>query len=198
MHEGLSDESLMRRYLEGDTSAFQTLLHRHGQKIYNFILRTMGDRQVAEDLLQEVMLRVVRSAASFQGQSKFTTWLYTIARNMCIDARRRGKFRKTVPLDAPLSRDDDGGATLLDRVADQRPGQDSLARDHRFRVALEQALAQLPEEQREVFVMRELEGLKFREIAEIVGIPENTVKSRMRYALEALRLHLAPFAETIR
>ncbi len=197
MHEDLSDEDLMKRYLAGDASAFQTLLSRHGQKIYNFILRTMGDPQVAEDLLQEVMLRVVRSAATFQGQSKFTTWLYTIARNMCIDARRRGKFRKTVPLDAPLSRDDDGGATLLDRVADTRPGQDVQTRDHRFRVALEDALTRLPDEQREVFVMREVDGLKFREIADIVGIPENTVKSRMRYALEALRLHLASFAETL-
>ncbi len=174
----------MERFLSGRASAFQVLSARHGARIYNFILRQVRDQELAKDLVQETFLRVVKNAASFRAQSKFTTWLYTIARNQCIDALRKARHRRHVPLDRPLSKDDDGGATLLDMVADDRPGQAT------------QALGELPDEQREVFLMREIEGLKFREIAEIVGIPENTVKSRMRYALEALRGHLAEFADS--
>jgi len=186
----------MERFLSGRASAFQVLSERHGTRVYNFILRQVRDPELARDLVQETFLRVVRNAASFKAQSKFTTWLYTIARNQCIDAMRRARHRRHVALDQPLSKDDTGGATLLDMTADPRPGQASEARDRRFVAKLEGALAELPDEQREVFLMREVDGLKFREIAEVVGIPENTVKSRMRYALEALRGHLAEFAES--
>lgn len=186
----------MERFLSGRASAFQVLSERHGARIYNFILRQVRDRELARDLVQETFLRVVKNAASFRAQSKFTTWLYTIARNQCIDALRKARHRRHVPLDKPLSKENEAGATLLDMVADDRPGQASQTRDRRFVAALEGALGELPDEQREVFLMREIEGLKFREIAEVIGIPENTVKSRMRYALEALRGHLAEFADS--
>lgn len=186
----------MEQFLGGRASAFGELTERHGSKIYNFILRHVRDQELARDLVQEVFLRVVRNAATFKAQSKFTTWLYTIARNQCIDAMRRARHRRHAQLDKPLSSQDGGGATLLDMVADDRPGPNVIARDRRFVAALEAALTELPDEQREVFLMREVEGLKFREIADVVGIPENTVKSRMRYALEALRGHLAAFADS--
>ncbi len=187
----------MQRYLAGDASAFQTILERHGQRIYNFIVRQTGDRQGAQDLVQEVFLRVVRRAHTFRGQSKFTTWLFTIARNLCVDQARKAVHRRVVLNDEPLRRDSDDGATLLDRAKDGGPLPDKGTRDRRFRAALEQALGRLPGEQREVFLMREIKGLKFREIAEVVGVPENTIKSRMRYALVALREHLAVFGETL-
>ncbi len=193
--QSLSDEQLMERFLEGRSGAFQTLVERHSGRIYNFVLRQVGDKDLAEDIVQDTFLRVVRSAKSFRAKAKLTTWLYTIARNLCIDALRKAKHRRHASLDKPLSQQD-GGATLLDMVADDKPGHDSAARDRRFVAALEDALATLPDEQREVFLMREIQGLKFREIAEIVGIPENTVKSRMRYALEALRGHLADFKDS--
>lgn len=198
MGQELSDEALMSRYLDGDGDAFEELLERHGKRIYNFILRQTGDRSLAEDLVQEAFLRVVHRAESFRRQAKFTTWLYTIARNLCIDHARKAKHRRHLALDATLRRDESGGATLLDRVEAPNPGPDVEARDRRFRGALGRALEALPAEQREVFVMRELDGLKFREIAEVVGIPENTVKSRMRYALKGLRETLADFGETLR
>ena len=187
----------MKRYLDGDVSAFQVLLERHGRKVFHFILRNLGDRHVAEDLVQEVFLRVVHGASSFKEQSKFTTWLYTIARNLCIDTTRKARHRRVVMLDEPVSRSEAGGATILDRIPSSRPGPDTEVRDRRFRASLREALQQLPAEQREVFVMREFLGLKFREIADVVGVPENTVKSRMRYALEGLRGHLAAFAEAV-
>lgn len=187
----------MQRYLDGDSRAFQILLERHGQRIFSFIVRQTGDRQGAQDLVQEVFLRVVHRAHTFRGQSKFTTWLYTIARNLCIDTARKAVHRRVVLNDEPLRRGESGGATLLDRAADGGPGPDRKTRDRRFRRELQVALAGLPDEQREVFLMRELQGLKFREIAEVVGVPENTIKSRMRYALEGLRAHLAGFEETL-
>ena len=187
----------MEGYLAGDASAFRQLLDRYGDRLFNFILRNVRSREVAEELLQEVFLRVVRRAETFRRQSKFSTWLYTIARNLCIDTARKARHRRTLSLDRPLGRHEREGATLLDQVSDGAPGPDRRTRDERFRRALQDALAALPDEQREVFVMREFEGLKFREIATVVGIPENTVKSRMRYALQGLRSALAQFQETL-
>lgn len=187
----------MERYLGGESSAFAVLLDRYGQRIYAFIMRNVGSEQTAEELVQDVFLRVVHRASTFRRQAKFSTWLYTIARNICIDHARKAKHRRHLSLDAPLRSDEADGGTMLDRVSDHSPGADVQTRDERFRRALKNALARLPEDQRDVFVMREFEGLKFREIAVIVGIPENTVKSRMRYALQALRGELAAFQETL-
>jgi len=194
----ITDEQLMQRFLEGDSRAFETLMNRHSRKLYNFILRKVGGNpEKAADILQDSFLRVVSKADSFQRHSKFTTWLYTIARNLCIDAARKASYRQHARLDQPLSKSDEGGATLGDKVASKSPGADVETRDKRFREALTGALAKLPDEQREVFEMREFQGLKFREIADILSIPENTVKSRMRYALSGLRDSLKKFSETI-
>lgn len=197
--EQTTDEVLMQRYLEGDARAFETLMNRHSRKLFNFVLRKVGGHpEKAADITQDTFLRVVSKAASFQANSKFTTWMYTIARNLCIDAARKASYRQHARLDQPLSKSEDGGATLGDKVADERRrGQDVETRDKRFRTALVGALAELPEDQREVFEMREFQGLKFREIADVLSIPENTVKSRMRYALAGLRVSLQKFSETI-
>jgi len=181
-----TDEALMVRYQEGQAKAFEVLLGRHRRPIFNFILRYVGLRDVAEDLVQETFLRVIKAAGSYRAQAKFTTWLYTIARNLCTDQSRRAKHRKARSLDAPLSNDAEAG-TLQDVIPSDEPGAERGAMDAQFRGVLASALASLSEEQREVFLMRELSGMPFREIAEVVGAPENTVKSRMRYALEKLR-----------
>jgi RNA polymerase sigma-70 factor (ECF subfamily) len=183
----------MQQYLEGDARAFRTLMERHSSKVYNFLIRSLGRRDLADDLLQEVFLRIVRRAGTFRGQAKFTTWMYTIARNLIIDHARRQRHRRTVALDAPARAGDADGDTRLDRTPDRGPTPDRLAEGARFSGRLETALGALPEDQRDVFLMREVEGLKFREIAEVVGIPINTVKSRMRYALESLRDDLADY-----
>jgi RNA polymerase sigma-70 factor (ECF subfamily) len=187
------DAELMRRFQKGDARAFEGLLARHRVPVYNFCLRMLGERTVAEDAMQEVFLRIVRAAKEWERQAKFTTWLYTIARNHCIDALRKASYRKTASLDQPLKGEDgEDGVALGERVADDESispdrGADSL----RLRQTLARAIAALPEEQREVFVMREHAGMPFKEIAAVVGVPENTVKSRMRYALEHLREALA-------
>ena len=182
----------MAAFKKGDAKAFEALLKRHERAVFNFCLRMVGDREGAHDATQEVFLKVVRNAKGWERQAKFTTWLFTIARNHCIDALRKASYRKTASLDQPLKQGEEGGATLGDRVADEDAvTPDRGAESLRLRGLLAGAIAHLPEEQREVFVMREYAGMPFKEIAEVVGVPENTVKSRMRYALEHLRGHLA-------
>ena len=179
-------------FKKGDAKAFERLLARHKKAIYNFCLRMLGDRSAAEDAMQEVFMRVVRSAKDWESHAKFTTWLYTIARNHCIDAIRKAGYRKTASLDQTLDPNEEAGSTLGDRVSDEESvTPDRGAESSRLRAKLASAIASLSEDQREVFVMREYAGMPFKDIASVVGVPENTMKSRMRYALEHLRAHLA-------
>jgi RNA polymerase sigma-70 factor (ECF subfamily) len=118
--EERDDEALMLAYRQGEARAFNVLLNRHQRPIFNFLVRQVGDQELAKDLLQEAFLRVVRSAASYKREAKFTTWLYTIARNLCIDNARRAKHRKMASLEQPIGKDD-GARTLMDTVADKGP-----------------------------------------------------------------------------
>ena len=189
-----SDESLMLRYRDGDVRAFELLVTRHRKALFNFILRFVRDTAQAEDVTQETFLRLVKGADAYERQAKFTTWLYTIARNLCVDAARRGKHRKAASLDAPIG-DEDGSASLLDLVADGGAAVDRQAQSRELAVRLRQAIEALPDEQREIFLLREVADLQFNEIANVIGCPENTVKSRMRYALEKLREALEEYRD---
>ncbi len=185
-----TDEELMIAFRGGDPRAFEVLVLRHRVPVYNFILRLAGSPARAEDLLQETWLKVVRGAGDWQPKARFTTWVYTIARNLCVDSARKESYRKADSLDAPQGADGEG-RTLGEALADEG-GQspDRNAHNHRVRPLIERALQSLPAEQREVFLLREYSGIPFKEIAEVTGVPEPTVKSRMRYALEGLRRKL--------
>jgi len=182
-----SDERLMLRYQAGEERAFEVLLGRHRAPVHHFLVRFVGDRARAEDLLQETWLKVVSAAPRWERKARFTTWLYAIARNVAVDEARRAVHRKADSLDGP---EDPGGRPRLEAVADPGAAPDRAAESALLRPRLEAALRALPDEQREVFVLREYAGLPFAEIAQVTGTPENTVKSRMRYALEALRRRL--------
>jgi RNA polymerase sigma-70 factor (ECF subfamily) len=186
-----SDEQLLAAYRGGDVRAFERLLARYEKPIWSFLRRFVRDAEAAEDLLQEVFLRVVRDAqeanAAWKGQSKFSTWLYTIARNLCIDHARRAVHRDARSLDAPTRAGDETSETLHDRLSDDARDAEGLTSDGQVRARVEQAVAALPPDQREVFLLRETMDMPFAEIAAVVGAPEPTVKSRMRYALERLR-----------
>ena len=193
---GDANETLMLRFRDGDVRAFEILLQRHRQSIFEFILRSVGPHNVtqAEDLTQETFLRVVKQASAYEQRAKFTTWLFTLARNLCIDASRRRKHRKTTSLDAT----DDEGNNLLDRTASSGPAVDRQVIGQQLQARLEEAISALPEDQREVFLMRESADLSFKEIADVIGVSENTVKSRMRYALEKLRASLDEYQDMAR
>ncbi len=183
----------MLAFKSGDARAFGTLVARHRQPVFNFILRYVGHRQRAEDLLQETWLKVVRSSSEWEPKARFTTWVYTIARNLCVDSARKEAFRATDSLDAPAPGDDGAEGRARGELVADGAGQapDRAAYNARLRPLLERAIRSLPAEQREVFLLREYQGLGFKEIAEVTGVNENTVKSRMRYALEGLRRKLA-------
>lgn len=182
----LSDEELFERFRRGDKPAFEVLLRRHRAPLFTFILRTlgMGERARAEDVVQDTFVRVIKGAAEWQQRAKFSTWLFTIARNLCLDQKRRDKHRVADSLDAAH---DESARPLGETLEGAEAGPERQAMAAGLRPALEAAIAKLPEDQREVFVLREYSGLPFKQIAELQGIGENTVKSRMRYALESLR-----------
>lgn len=189
-----ADEALMILYQKGEVRAFEILLERHRKPVYNFILRFVGSRELAEDLLQDTFLRVIKGAADYQQKAKFTTWLYTIARNLCVDQSRRKKHRKAASLDQPMTQSDDSG-TLMDVIPGKDMPSDRKVVSRQLHLTIHRAIDSLPAEQREVFLMREFLDMPFKEIAAIVNEPENTVKSRMRYALEKLRLELDEYKD---
>ena len=180
----------MRRYQAGDVGAFEALLRRHRAAMHAFLCRLTGDAARAEDLAQETWLKIVAAAPRWERRARFTTWALSIARNLAVDDARRAVHRAAESLEATRP----GWAPLADGVAAEDPGPDRGAESALLRPKLEAALASLPLEQREVFVLREYAGVPFAEIAEITGAPVPTVKSRMRYALEALRRALADLA----
>jgi RNA polymerase sigma-70 factor (ECF subfamily) len=176
-----TDEALVLRYQRGDVAAFEELLDRHRPGVYRFLARFVGDRARAEDLAQDCWLRVVGAIQRWDERARFRTWLYGVARNLATDEARRAVHRRHDSLDAPIE------GRAWQEVAAEGRAPDELAGDALLRPALTAAVAALPAEQREVFLLREYEGVPFAEIAEITGAPIPTVKSRMRYALEGLR-----------
>ncbi len=196
MQQPRADEALMLAFRAGDSRAFNELVQRHRGPVFNFLLRLVGDRARAEDLLQETWLKVVRSAPSYETKAKFTTWLYTIARNLCVDASRRDRHRNAASLDQASGSSSNATSSederaLGERIPDRSTTPERSAYGAQLKKAIEMALTKLPPEQREVFLLREYAGVPFKEIAEVTQTPENTVKSRMRYALEGLRRTLA-------
>ncbi|MGB0646223.1 MAG: sigma-70 family RNA polymerase sigma factor [Bradymonadia bacterium] len=179
----LTDEALMLRFSTGETDAFEELLHRYERRVLGFVRRFVSDDATAADLMQETFLRVIRAADRYQATAAFSTWILRIARNLCTDHARKHKSEsRHVALDEFTqkklsSTDRTDGATL----------------DGEIRSKIDQAVDRLPPKQKEVFVLRQLLNLSFKEIAVVVDTSENTVKSRMRYALEGLRLELHDF-----
>ena len=184
-----TDEALMLEYQGGNSHAFEELLMRHHQAVHRYIFRFLGNQQVAEEATQEVFVKIIRAASRYEPRSKFTTWMYRIVHNYCIDMTRRQKLRHMVALDAPIHKENET-LTRLDLVPSNEPEVDEQVVDKELHDRLQEALEKLNPDQREVFLMREKLGLHFHEIASILNVSTNTVKSRMRYALSALRKDL--------
>jgi RNA polymerase sigma-70 factor, ECF subfamily len=193
----LSDETLLVRYSHGDEAAFALLVRRYERPLFTFALRYVRAREPARELTQEAFLRVVRRCREFRKDARFSTWVFSILRNLCIDELRRSKHRRHASIE-----DDHGspGTALVDRLEGDSPDLDPERSLHRstFTRDLDEALASLPADQLEVFLLREVGGLPFREIALATETPENTVKSRMRYALERLQQALIQHGDTVK
>jgi RNA polymerase sigma-70 factor (ECF subfamily) len=181
-HDDRSDDELMTAYAGGDAAAFEALFQRHRKPLFTFLVHRCGDRQVAEDVLQEVFLKVIRSRATYRAEGSFRAWLFLIARRTLTDHHRQSAVRRVV---TPQSALPDGAPLDLPGSEDDEPGRLAAARQLGTRITA--ALQDLPEEQREVFLLRERAGLAYEAIAEQTGCGVATAKSRMRYALAGLR-----------
>ena len=172
-HLDEADEQLMRRVQAGDTRALETLFGRYRARLFGFLLRRCGDGATAEDLIQETWLRVVRSRDRYDPGRRFSTWLFQVANNLSRDlARRRDVERR-------------GRQSVEQREIVRQQLEDSPGHD--LRLDMERRLAALPDRLREVLVLRYHQQLSEREIAEVVGIPQGTVKSRLHTAVRTLR-----------
>ena len=183
-----SDAELMLAFQAGDQESFEKLFMRHQVGVFNFFYRLMGNREAAEDQTQEVFFRVYSHAANYVQTAKFTTYLYRIAKNAWIDhirrTRRRGRMQS-------LDKDTAEGVNLYARLPAQTDKPDARLQQQDRAQAIEEAIESLPEEQRIVFVLSEVQGMKYTEIADTLGIPVGTVKSRMHVAVQRLRAFLA-------
>jgi RNA polymerase sigma-70 factor (ECF subfamily) len=180
-----TDEELVARSIRGDADSFNQLILRWERPIYALAYRTIGREEDARDLVQETFLRAFRALPGFRGQAKFSSWLYRIALNLCRDWIRRE--RRTPVVQAPE------GVDVLDMAATVEPSEsidDVVAKRDTVRV-VEALMARLPEEQRTAIILKEYHGLTFQEIADLVGCPLSTVKTRLYQGLTVLRRELA-------
>jgi len=180
-----TDEELVARSIGGDSESFNELVLRWERPIYALAYRTIGREEDARDVCQETFLRAFRALPGFRGQAKFSSWLYRIALNLCRDWIRRE--RRTPVVQPPDDVD------LVELAAAREPSEtieDLVARQDLAR-AVEQAMTLLPEEQRTAIVLKEYHGLTFQEIADVVGCPLSTVKTRLYQGLTVLRRELA-------
>jgi RNA polymerase sigma-70 factor (ECF subfamily) len=191
--EVLTDSDLVERYLAGDTRQFRVLVERYQDRMVNFIQRSIGDRDRAEDLAQEVFIRVYRHLKRFDREKKFSTWIYTIASNLAKNELRNRARNPIVLFQTLTSTWDDDHRPLQFEDSSMRP--DDLYRKRRLQQLVEQAAGELPPHHREVFVLREIEGKSYEEIAEITGTQLGTVKSRLNRARNRFAQIIEPWLE---
>lgn len=172
-----SDETLMMAYARGDAASFEVLYRRHRGTVYAFLMRSLGRRDQADDCFQDVWSRVITARAGYRVEARFTTWLLQIAHNLLIDRYRRQ--RPDVPLDAlPES---------SARLADPAAGPEIELSEFERHKQLRDAIAALPAEQRHAVLLRLDQELSLEEIGQVTGVGRETVKSRLRYAMDKLR-----------
>jgi len=176
----LDDSGVVTTFLGGEERAFQELVERYQGRLLNFVYRTIGDREKAEDLVQEVFIRVYRHLHRFDRSKKFSTWIYTIASNLAKNELRNRSRNPLVLFQTIKKNWQDEDRPLQFEDPTSRP--DDLYRKRHLRELVEQTVALLPEHHRQVFVLRELEGKSYEEIAEITDCNLGTVKSRLNRA----------------
>jgi RNA polymerase sigma-70 factor (ECF subfamily) len=188
--EPREDAVLIRAFREGDKAAFDSLVLRHKDRVFNLCYRLLGDYEEANDSAQETFIKVYGSLKKFRFESAFYTWLYRIAVNTCKNKLKSSAFRqkmKMVPVDNPVSGNrSQPGREIQDES--QSPAME-LEKKERMRV-IQEAINALPPEQKEVVTLRDIEGFSYEEVAEITGFNLGTVKSRLARARQDLRKKL--------
>jgi RNA polymerase sigma-70 factor (ECF subfamily) len=189
----LSDNDVVKTSLEGDPRAFGELVTRYDQRLLNFVYRTIGDRERAQDLVQETFVRVYRHLERFDQTKKFSTWIYTIASNLAKNELRNRSRNPLVLFQTIKTAWDTDHRPLEWEDNTYRP--DDLYRKRHLKETIDRAVAQLPDHHRVVFVLRELEGKTYEEIADITGCNLGTVKSRLNRARNNFAQIVAPMLD---
>jgi RNA polymerase sigma-70 factor (ECF subfamily) len=172
----------LTRLRAGDRRAFEELVRTQQHRVYGLALRMLGNAAEAQDVAQEVFIRAHRGLADFRGDARLSTWLYTIASRLCLNRLAGSERRLARPGDEALA-----------RVPDVRPGPDQTLEREELEEALHRAIAELPEERRIVVVLRDVEGLAYEEIADVLELPVGTVRSRLHRARVDLKEKLERF-----
>ena len=175
----MNEEKLISRAAKGDASAFNELLGMHEKKMYAVCLRMCANNEDAQDCLQEAMLRIFRSISGFKGQSSFSTWVYRVTMNTCLDELRKKKNKQSTSLDGLL---ETGWSPSNDS---DTPEHHAIAKEKR--VAIRSAISELPDDMRAAVVLRDIQGFSYDEISEILSINVGTIKSRISRGREKLR-----------
>ncbi len=176
-----TDEELMLHYRDGDAGAFEALYTRHKGGLYRYLLRQCRDAAAAEELFQDVWMNLIRARLTYTVQARFTTYLYRLAHNRLIDHYRR-TGRATI-----TSLEEEAGNEAADPPDERERPQDEALDAKRQAERLIQLIAELPETQREAFLMQQEGGMSVEEIAQATGVNRETAKSRLRYAMARLR-----------
>jgi RNA polymerase sigma-70 factor, ECF subfamily len=182
-----TDEDLLAAARQGDAGALEALILRYQPRLYRFGVKMCRDIEDAGDVVQESLLAMARSVREFRGDASLSTWLYTIARSFCIKKRRRSKF-------APAQEEslDALGSERLGDLSDPAPDPEQQAAGREIETAVSAAIDSLDVAQREVLVLRDIEGLSAPEVAKVLGVSVQAVKSRLHRARLAVRQHVAP------
>ena len=189
----LTDSEVVGAFLDGDQRAFMELVRRYDNRLLNFVYRTIGDRERAQDLVQETFVRVYRHLGRFDQSKKFSTWAYTIAGNLAKN-ELRNRSRSPLVLFQTIKKNWDADHRQLE-WEDTRYKPDDLFRKRHLKEKVGEAVTQLPEHHRIVFVLRELEGKTYEEIADITGCNLGTVKSRLNRARNNFAQIIAPMVD---
>jgi RNA polymerase sigma-70 factor (ECF subfamily) len=189
----MGDSEVVQSALEGHPRAFGELVRRYDQRLLNFVYRTIGDRERAQDLVQETFVRVYRHLERFDQSKKFSTWIYTIAGNLAKN-ELRNRSRNPLVLFQTIKKNWDADHRPLE-WEDTHYKPDDLYRKRHLKEKVEEAVRQLPEHHRMVFVLRELEGKTYEEIADITGVNLGTVKSRLNRARNNFARIIAPMID---
>ena len=190
MEQNLSDEQIVSRIQEGDNAMFRHLVSRYNQPLLNYIARFTGRGDDAEDVLQELFIRVFRSLSGFDTSRRFKPWMYRIATNLCYDHLKKKKPALSLDKDY-ASADSDNGATLLDFIADENYDPEKHYLHRELLEEIKDRIDILPDGQREAFLMFHFEDMQYKDIAETLKIPVGTVKSRLHNACRRIFLSLS-------
>lgn len=184
---GLTDYELIKLFRKGQQEAFEALVYRHKQITFNFIYRMVGNQQAADDLFQDMWLKVLRNAHTYRPRAKFTTWALQIARNTVLDYFKRENLRAHVSLDLPVGNDE---LSIKSIVPSKGPQPEEVLLDDEMMKEVQNALCRLPIKQQESLVLRIYHKMPYSEISELLGSPEGTVKYWVHEAVKALTAYL--------